>query len=141
VFAGCCWKLVMGSGFCVIVTAALVTADANGHDTGEAPLVSKLTVRLIEPCASYAAVTVPGLTVTVIVELVKLPEYVVPLVHAGFKPLLPVTVAPVWVAALSVREIVPLVTELGVTLIVNVTDVPSQTGPAGDGVTATVGCG
>ncbi len=74
VFAGCCWKLVIGSGFWVIVTAALVTGAASGQETGEAPLVSELTVRLIEPCPSYGNVTVPGLTTTENVEALKVPE-------------------------------------------------------------------
>jgi len=125
-----------------MVTGGLVTAlDMPQESDVVAPFVKLLTVRLMLPSASYGAVTVPGTTVTVIVELLNEPEYVVPLVHAGLSPVLPVTLAPVWEPALSVREIEPLVTELGVTAIVNVTFVPSQTGPAGDGVTATVGCG
>jgi hypothetical protein len=73
VFARACWKLIIGSGFCVIVTDELVTGDASPQ-TGKLPLVSELTVRLIEPCPSYGNVTVPGLTTTENVEALKVPE-------------------------------------------------------------------
>jgi hypothetical protein len=66
---------------------------------------------------------------------------VAPLPYKVATPAPGVTDIPVREVVLSVKENEPLVTELGVTLIVNVTLVPSQTGPAGLGVTVTVGCG